>query len=352
MDVDRLRSELRALAAEDKSSGVILIVREGADLVEIAWGLANRSDEVPVTRETRFGVASVSKMFTAATIGRLVDAGTLSFDRPLVDCLPAELRPRDLDERVTLHHLLTHTSGLSDYSGEVISSEAYGELWVATPSYAFRRPSDFLPLFADKPRQADPGATVRYCNAGFVLLALVAETATSLPFAEVVAREVFAPAGMEDSGYFALDEVHPRTAVGYTTAADGQWSTNVFSVPAVDSGDGGAYVTADDVVRFFDAFDRGQLVAQLTKDAMLARHVPADQGPPGYGYSYGYGFFVAGEGPGYRFGHPGGSPGQSARAFHWPQLGISAVLLSNVTAGGAYCWKLIRETLDDVAMDV
>ncbi len=157
-------------------------------------------------------------MFTATAIGRLVDAGTLSFDSPLVVCLPAELRPRDLDERVTIHHLLTHTSGLSDYSGEVISSEAYGELWAETPSYAFRQPSDFLPLFADKPRHADPGATVSYCNAGFVHLALVAEVATSLPFAEIVAREVFAPAGMSDSGYFALDEVHPRTAVGYTKA--------------------------------------------------------------------------------------------------------------------------------------
>jgi len=161
VDADQLESGLRALAAEDESSGVVLIVREGADLVDIVWGLANRSDEVPVARETRFGVASVSKMFTAAAIGRLVDAGTLSFDSPLVDCLPAELRPRDLDERMTLHHLLTHTSGLSDYSGEVISSEAYGELWAATPSYTFRRPSDLLTLFADKPRHADPGATVR-----------------------------------------------------------------------------------------------------------------------------------------------------------------------------------------------
>lgn len=124
MDADRLESELRALAAEDDSSGVVLIVREGADLVEIVWGLANRGDAVPVVRETRFGVASVSKMFTAAAVGRLVDAGKLSFDSPLVDCLPAELRPRDLDERVTLHHLLTHTSGLSDYSSEEISSEA------------------------------------------------------------------------------------------------------------------------------------------------------------------------------------------------------------------------------------
>lgn len=193
---------------------------------------------------------------------------------------------------------------------------------------------------------------MRYCNAGFVLLALVAEAATSLPFDKIVAHEIFAPAGMPDSGYYALDDVHPRTAVGYTRAAGGQWRTNVFSVPVVDSGDGGAYVTADDLVRFFDAVDRGQLVSQSTKDAMLAQHVPADQGPPGYDYWYGYGFFVAGEGRGYRFGHPGGSPGQSARAFHWPRLQITAVLLSNVTGGGADCWKLVREKLDDVAADV
>lgn len=128
MDVERLESEIRALAAEDESSGVVLIVREGADLIEIVWGHANRSDEVPVERETRFGVASVSKMFTATAIGRLVDAGELNFDAPVVECLAAQLRPRDLDERVTLHHLLTHTSGVSDYSGEVISSEAYGQL--------------------------------------------------------------------------------------------------------------------------------------------------------------------------------------------------------------------------------
>lgn len=352
VDVERLEAEIRALASEDESSGLVLITQDGADLVEITWGVANRSHEVPVARDTRFGVASVSKMFTATAIARLVDSGTLRFDTPVAEILRADGRPGDLDERVTLHHLLTHTSGVADYSRDVVSSEAYSQLWALRPTHALRRPRDFLPLFADRRRVAEPGATVSYCNAGFILLALVVEAATSLPFGDAVAREIFAPAGMTDAGYFALDEVRPRRAVGYTRAANGAWMTNVFSIPVVGGGDGGAVVTADDLVRFFGAFDGGRLISESTKAAMIAPHVPADQGPPGYGYSYGYGLMVAGEGRSYRFGHSGGSAGESARAFHWPELRITALMLSNVTAGGAYCWKLIRETLDDVATEV
>ena len=94
--------------------------------------------------------------------------------RALVDVLDPELRPRDLDPRVTLEHLLTHTSGIADYCDEY-GDEPYEAVWLRANPNAMRAPTDLLPLFADLPALAEPGAEVRYCNAGFVLAGLAVE---------------------------------------------------------------------------------------------------------------------------------------------------------------------------------
>jgi CubicO group peptidase (beta-lactamase class C family) len=345
MDLERLEAEIAARSARDEFSGAVLIARDGMDLFAGCWGAANRADSVPVTRNTRFGLASLSKTFTAVAIGRLVDAGTVDFATPVIDCLPPDARPRDLDPRVTLHHLLTHTSGLADYFEESEHDIAeYARLWDEKPNYRYRRPADFLPLFADLPRRADPGAVVSYNNAGFILLALVAETVTSLPFIELIEREVFTPAGMDDSGYFPLDEARPRTAVGYVPGEDGIWHTNVYSIPIVGGGDGGAFATADDLVRFLAALDDGRLLSADTTGKMLSPQARFRDG-----VAYGYGFWLLGEGRTRSFGGTGADPGVAAKALRWPELRITAVRLANVSEGDSEIWPLVRSAVEDAA---
>ena len=160
-------------------SGCCLVTRGGETLFEACWGYADRAAGLRNTQATRFGLASLTKMFTAVTVVGLVRDGRLDFETPIVDVLPAHLRPRTLDPAVTVHHLLCHTSGIADYAEEDEDSPAYledyGALWRDRPSYAVERPADFLPLFADLPPTDAPGQVFQYCNAGFILLGLVIE---------------------------------------------------------------------------------------------------------------------------------------------------------------------------------
>jgi CubicO group peptidase (beta-lactamase class C family) len=345
VDLGRLESEFAARSSRDEFSGAALITRNGADLFAGCWGAANRADDVPITRGTRFGLASLSKTFTAVAIGRLVDAGKVAFTTAVADCLAPDFRPRDFDTRVTVHHLLTHTSGIADYFEESeLEIAAYADLWAERPNYGYRRPADFLPLFADLPRRAEPGSMASYNNAGFILLALVAEAVSSTPFIELVETEVLAPAGMTDSGYFALDEARSNVATGHIPGADGNWRTNVYSIPIVGGGDGGAFSTVDDLVRFLAAVDGGDLLSPETSSTMLTPHVQFREG-----VSYGYGFWLLGEGRMRAYGGTGADPGVDVHAMRWPELGVTAVLLSNVSDGNSELWPLLRSTVEEAA---
>ena len=178
-------------SAEWPSSG-----RAGETLFEHAAGLAHRGHRVPVTVETRFQVASVTKMITAATALKMVEEGALSLDRPLTGYLPPDHRPASLDDRHTLHHLLSHTSGLPNYHDD--EDETWASFMGALdriPASRARGPLDVLPLFADLPAVDDFGE-FRYCDANYVLAGILIEWVSGRPFKEVARDKVLDPAGM------------------------------------------------------------------------------------------------------------------------------------------------------------
>jgi len=148
-----LDKQLQTWVRERDLSGGVLLTQAGSTLFEGSYGLADRSAAVRVTPQTRFGLASVTKMFTAVAVADLVVAGRLRFEDPVIDILPSERRPSTLRSDVTVHHLLTHTSGIADYAEEGEDSSAYvedyGALWDDRPTYRMLRPADFLPLFGD-----------------------------------------------------------------------------------------------------------------------------------------------------------------------------------------------------------
>jgi CubicO group peptidase (beta-lactamase class C family) len=217
-------------------SGVISLRRGDAVLGEWAAGLADRTSQTPNTVATRFGLASGTKMFTAATVLSLVDDGALSRETPARDILGAELPLVAPD--VTVDHLLTHTSGIGDYLDEEIDALAPLPIPVqqldSTPAY--------LPLLDGHPTKFPAGERFSYCNSGYVLLAVLAERASGSSFADLVDARVFQAAGMTDSGFPRSDHLPPVTATGYRD--DGR--TNVFALPVVGSGDGGAFSTTAD----------------------------------------------------------------------------------------------------------
>lgn len=325
-----LDARLRELA-DGGFSGVARITRAGVTEFEACHGMANRADSVPIHAGTRFGLASVTKMFTAVAIASLVRDGALEFDARVVDILPPERRPSTLRADVTVHHLLTHTAGIADYAEEEGEEELdYAEIWQTRPSYRMLRPADFLQLFGDLPPYREPGLRLQYSNAGYVLLGLVIEEAASQPYIDVVTERVFTPAGMTASGFFALDEVHPDVATGYVSPSepDGPWRSNIYSIPIVGGADGGALSTAGDLDRFLTAYDAGTLVGPEMRDVMLTPRATVEGEDD---LTMGYGVFLRGEGPDRRFGHGGGDPGVEATIQRLPEWDANIVVLCNMT---------------------
>lgn len=326
--LEALAEHATRLEQEEGFSGIVRVTRGEEVLLESCHGLADRAHGIPVLPGTRFATASLSKMFTAVGGLDAAGRGEVGLTDRVVDVLPPHRRPTTLRDDVTVEHLLLHTSGIADYAEEDEDLpgyvEDYGSIWAELPVYRVRDGLDVLPLFRDLPPVCPPGTAYHYSNAGYVLLGIVLAEVCGLPFAEAVTSRVLRPAGMTRSGYLALDESHPDVATGYLppVEAGGPARTNIYSVPAVGIGDGGAFVTAEDVARFFAALTGGGVWRGVTPELALA---PRGPGWPGFGTSYVV--VVRDDGV---VGKAGGDPGVATIGRCRPSDGTTAVLLANV----------------------
>ena len=341
--MERVDGRLRDWAEERDFSGSVLVTRAGGVELECCYGLANRSDAVPVRPATRFGLASLTKMFTAVAVADLVRQGRLSFDTPVVEVLPPARRPSTLLPEVTVHHLLSHTSGIADYCEEEDEDCDYELLWLDRPAYRVLRPVDFLPMFADLPPYRPPGGRFHYSNAGYIVLGLVIEEVAGAPYTEVVANRVFEPAGMAASGFFWLDEARPDLAVGYRPPRQpgGPWRSNIYSIPPVGAPDGGAFSNSADLDRFLHAYDDGSLLGPELRETMLTPRCRVDDN-----LAMGYGVFLHGQGRTRRFGHGGGDPGYEVLIHRVPDLDVNAIVLCNMEGLAAEVRDLLVQAVD------
>jgi len=337
MQAEALRRWLDQRAARHEFSGVALVWRDGAPMFATAGGLAHRGHGVAVTEATRFAVASVTKMVTATTALRLVERGVIRLDQPLVEILAGEYQPSALTPEHTLHHLLSHTSGLRNYhDDEDPTWDSFTSCWDRVPTYRIRRPADMLPLFQDLPAVRPPGVAYEYADANFILAGLVIEAASGQPFAEAATGEVLRPAGMHDSAFDPLDQDPPRLATGYlhTSGPFQTWRSNIFSVPAGGMPDGGLLTTAADLARLIDALLAGRLVSPPTLAAMMTPHgLPPPSSKP-YRYGYGYGLeLVIQNGEVTIFGHGGADPGVSTMVAHHRAAATTIIVLCTYDRG-------------------
>jgi CubicO group peptidase (beta-lactamase class C family) len=243
---------------------------------ERAYGLADRAHAVPCTPETRFGIASGTKGFTALVVLSLIAEGSLALSTTARSLLGDDL-PLIADD-VTIEHLLTHTSGIGDYVDEDLDEPPP----LKVPVYNLVGTSDYLPALDGFPTKFPAGARFTYCNSAFVVLALVAERVAGRGYHELVADRVFAPAGMEGSAFLRSDELPGDAAIGYLPNG----RTNVFSLPVRGNGDGGAYTTVADLRRFWTALYAGRVVGpEVLTEATRAR---VDASTPGMRYGLGF----------------------------------------------------------------
>ncbi len=203
----RLQQLLAERANAERFSGVVLVARDGQPLCAAAHGYANRSWRVENRMDTRFRIASVSKMFTAVAVLQLVEQGTLSLETPVADCLG--LAGTQIPAQATVHHMLTMTASIADWFEEAEGEEAWAALCRTQPLYLLRAHADYLPLFVHKEPHGPVGEKHRYSNASYILLGLLVEKVAGLSYFDFIRRHIFAPAWMARDIYLSLDDVDP-----------------------------------------------------------------------------------------------------------------------------------------------
>jgi CubicO group peptidase (beta-lactamase class C family) len=332
---------------EEQFSGVVLVKRGESDLFRAAYGYANRSWTIENRVDTRFRIASVSKMFTAVAILQLIEANKLSLDASVVDCLGLE--HTTIPREATVEHMLTMTSGIADWFEE---SGDWDETWAALcrehPIYLFRSNEDYLPLFANKTPNFPVGQRHQYNGAGYILLGLLIEKISGLPYFDYIRQHVFEKAQMTRSDFVSLDDITEEVAEGYIPVEKDDriigWKKNIYSTTPEAAADGGATSTVDDLTRFSRALREGNLLSEnFTREMLTPKVLERAEKSRGYTWKYGYAnFFLLDDSDEVvRWGHTGEEDGVSCRLYYYPKQNLDVVILGNQSGcAGSLAWEV------------
>jgi CubicO group peptidase (beta-lactamase class C family) len=348
IDYQQVDELIQARSLAEEFSGVVMICQKGRQVFGKSCGYANRSWQIDNLFDTRFRVASISKIFTAVSTLQLIDRGVLSLETGVVDLL--ELENTTIPEGVTVYHLLTMTSGIADWFDESGDWKAEWEaLCRKYPIYLFRKNEDYLPLFVDEEPLAKVGKGHQYSGSSYILLGLVIERLTGLSYFDYVRENVFAPLSMTRSDFFALDGVDDEVAEGYIpeSGEDGSissWRKNIYSTTPEAAADGGATSTAADLCLFAQGLRTGALLSAGMTKQMLSPHVL--QFPDkhrGYIWKYGYAtmFLIDEQDRIVRYGLTGEEDGVSCRFYSYPGQDLDLVILGNISwSSGDLGWEI------------
>ena len=345
---DALDEHIKEQVEKDAFSGLVRIQRKEEILYQGAFGLANRTWGIKPTVDTKYRIASISKIFTAVAIGQIMDTGRLSLQDSVVDVL--ELTDTSIAPTVSIGHLLTHSSGIGDYFDEMnASDEDWFALWRDKPIYEMKRLDDYYQMFKKKQAQFSPGEKFQYCGAGYILLGMVIEKLTGQDYRKWIQREIFDRLDMKETAFLDYEDVVVGVADGYEPEEDAEgnimgWKKNIYTMTPLPSADGGATSTLGDLIRFSQALRKGELMSKKMTALFLKPHV-LDQDSDGFrDYQWKYGFanwFLLKEDQVVRMGHTGEEFGVSARLYYYPQEEIDVVLLGNQGfCTGSLGWKI------------
>jgi len=293
-------------------TGSVLIARDGKILLKKGYGEADRIKKIPNTERTKFRIASVTKQFTAMAILNLQSRGKLDLQDSVCayisTCPPAW-------QTITLHHLLTHTSGLPDY--------------YSSPDWAFYQatpmaPSEIIEHFIDKPLDFQPGEKWNYSNSGYEVLGTLIEQVTGTTYETFIKENILLPLNMIDTGYLEnTDDLSIGYPDAYTTLPAS------FEHPSTLFASGGLYTTVNDLYLWDQAVFTDKLIPKDLSDKMLTPYISVSDMGIYTGFDYGYGWFI-GEIEDHRvLFHTGRIEGFTAINYVYPDDNVIVVVLSN-----------------------
>lgn len=330
---DYMNAFIDRLVARGVFSGAVLVARDGVPVYTRVAGEACRRYAVKNRLDTKFNLGSMNKMFTGVAIAQLAEQGRLSFDDTVGTFLPDYPNPA-VRARVTIRHLLTHTSGLGDYWDPLFA----GQFWKV------RSVQDYADLFARDSLLFEPGDHFQYSNAGPIVLGLIIEKISGQDYHDYIREHVTGPAGMTSTDCYEIDRPVENLAIGYTTLdlngerGDGSWRSNLF-LHAVRGGPaGGGYSTVEDLLAFANALRQGTILSTAYVDTVITGKVAMyDQQM--------YGFLFGDETlNGHRIvGHNGGAPGiNGVLDIYWGEPFTVAVLANQDDAAVTVARQLKR----------
>lgn len=301
-------------------SGTILVAQKGVVLYSHGFGMADFELGVPNLPTTRFMIGSVSKQFTAAAVLLLEAEGRLSVGDPVSEFLPDYPH----GNAMTLHHLMTHTSGIPD----IFALEAYPRVKHEDPTLA-----EVVALFRDRPLDFEPGAQFSYSNSGFVLLAHIIERVSGSAYATFLRDRVFQPLEMNNSGALTGRNIVPGLATGYDPLGQTDLRRAIQVAPAVFTGPGSVYSTTEDLLLWDRALYTNTLLPDSSRTKMMSDH----------GSSYGYGVSVFQRFGGTVIEHDGRLSGYACDLARYLDRDAVVIILGNIQSA-------MRDRLrDDIA---
>ena len=250
--------EVLTLAQKYKQfNGSALVAENGKVIYKGGFGLANMEWNIPNTPDTKFRLGSITKQFTATLTMQLVEQGKIKLDAKISDYLP-DYR-KDIGEKVTIHQLLTHTSGIPSYTGqpgfvENVSRNPY-------------KVDDFVKKYASGDLEFEPGSKYSYNNSGYFLLGAIIEHVTGKPYEQVLKENIFDPLGMKNTGYDHHDTIIPKRATGYSKTPDGYTNAGYLDM-SIPYAAGSIYSTVEDLYLWDQALYTDKLVSAQSKALM------------------------------------------------------------------------------------
>jgi D-alanyl-D-alanine carboxypeptidase len=317
----------------DAPGAAVLVISHGEVLLRKGYGAANLELGVPVKPEHVFRLGSITKQFTAVAILQLAEAGKLKLDDDITTYVP---EVETFGKKITITHLLSHTSGLPSFTDQ--------PEWRAAPRQDMTLTQE-LAFIKGKPAKFAPGTSWEYCNTGYRLLGAVIEKVTGQTYAAYVAEHIFKPAGMTNSLYDDARKIIPQRIPGYSAGPRGTELNAEYVSMTQPHAAGALLSTVDDLWKWEQALAAGKLV----RPDLLAQAYTAARLPDGRATGYGFGWSL-----GTIAGHPavshgGGIQGFSTFALRVADAGLFAAVLCNAdnpkAAPGATATRIARQIL-------
>ena len=298
-------------------NGTVLVAENGRVIYKKGFGYANMEWKVPNDVDTKFRLASITKQFTAAVILQLAEQGKIKLDGKITDYLP-DYR-KDTGDRVTIHHLLNHTSGIPSYTDKPdffpnVSRNPY-------------EVADFVKKYASGDLEFEPGSKFHYNNSAYYLLGAIIEKVTGKSYAEAVKEYIFVPAGMNNSGYDLSSPLIAKRASGYAKTPDGYANAPYLDM-SLPYAAGSLYSTAEDLYAWDQALYGDKILSPKSKELMFKAGLE----------KYGYGVGISERELSDKtkvptIGHSGGINGFSTNIMRFVADKHLVVLLDNTSQG-------------------